>query len=47
MYVILKRNGWVFASENCEYICINPHGEVVLKDMHKLRVEQYFMEHSR
>lgn len=46
-YVILRRNGWVFASEGMEYVCLNPVGVVVKRDMHKLIVEQYFMDHSK
>ncbi len=47
MYVILTRNGWTFASQGCDYVVVSPMGEVVVRDMHKLSVQDEFMALSR
>lgn len=47
IYVILQRNGWKFGAICVDYVIVNPKGEIVMRDMHKLNVEKKFMELSK
>lgn len=46
MYIILRRNGYIFAADGMYYVVVNSHGDIICRDMNKLIVEAEFMRLS-